>query len=186
MESANRCETVLNATLSETSQYHDTKNDDLKQLTVTFLDDEIAHHERVLERLKSARKTFDEPGFGALGKSPREASRLEEELGRPTQAIIQNLRQPSPHARLAFFPRVLHWFTVSDHLPFLRIIDQRLDRPPSDGSRLGSQRFRCLPLGRSDRWTTTQSLAVVARRQKETRGACMWSRVCLMQYGSRK
>lgn len=108
MESANRCETVLNATLSETSQYHDTKNDDLKQLTVTFLDDEIAHHERVLERLKSARKTFDEPGFGAFGKSPREASRLEEELGRPTQAMIQNLRQPSPHVRLAFFPGFLH------------------------------------------------------------------------------
>lgn len=170
MESANRCETVLNATLSETAQYHDTKNDDLKQLTVTFLDDEIAHHERVLERLKQARRTFDEPGFGALGNSPREVSRLEEELGRPTQAMVQTLRQPSPHVRLASSLLPLPVFLLLILcLPFLQISDQRLDRSPSDGSRLGPQRFRCLPLGRSDRWTTTQSLAVVARRQRDRR-----------------
>lgn len=100
MEAAGRCETVLNSTLAETQQYHDSKAADFRELTAAHLDGEIAHAEAVLARLREARKAFDSPGFETLARDgPRRPSRLDDDLAQPSHALKTDLRQPSPHVR---------------------------------------------------------------------------------------
>jgi len=50
-EVANRCETVLNVTMSELDIYHTQKNEDLRKLVSEHLDGEIQLYEQVTCRL---------------------------------------------------------------------------------------------------------------------------------------
>ncbi|KAG9313432.1 hypothetical protein JVU11DRAFT_5754 [Chiua virens] len=54
---ASRCETVLNATMSELDTYHTQKAEDFTTLTKEHLDGEIALYEQLLIRLRTARRT---------------------------------------------------------------------------------------------------------------------------------
>jgi sorting nexin-9/18/33 len=50
-----RCETVLNTTMAEMDVYHKQKGEDLKAVTVDYLDGEIMFYEQVQCRLFSCR-----------------------------------------------------------------------------------------------------------------------------------
>ncbi|KAF7344517.1 Sorting nexin lst-4 [Mycena sanguinolenta] len=82
-EMAARCETVLNTTMAEMETYHTQKNEDFSALTKEHLDGEIAFYEQVLNRLRGARRGFDEPQFTQLGAEARQASMYERELEHP-------------------------------------------------------------------------------------------------------
>ncbi|KAG6377444.1 hypothetical protein JVT61DRAFT_15249 [Boletus reticuloceps] len=93
---ASRCETVLNATMSELDTYHTQKVEDFTSLTKDHLDGEIALYEQMLTRLKAARRTLDPPHLDELGRSPRRPSRFEKDLDRSVNDI-EPLPQPCPH-----------------------------------------------------------------------------------------
>ncbi|KAJ7754502.1 hypothetical protein B0H16DRAFT_1542579 [Mycena metata] len=95
-EMAARCETVLNTTMAEMETYHTQKNEDFGALTKEHLDGEIAFYEQVLNRLRSARRNFDEPQFTQLGAESRQASMYERELEHPRLGAPL-LPQPAPH-----------------------------------------------------------------------------------------
>ncbi|KAH9478454.1 Sorting nexin-33 [Psilocybe cubensis] len=77
---AGRCETVLNTTMAEMDVYHTQKVEDLKTVATDHLDGEIAFYEQILTRLRTARKTFDDPQYTALAESPRLPSIYERDL----------------------------------------------------------------------------------------------------------
>lgn len=93
---ASRCETVLNATMSELDTYHTQKVEDFTTLTKDHLDGEIALYEQMLTRLKAARRVLDPPYLDELGRSARRPSRFEKDLDRSVNDIEQ-LPQPCPH-----------------------------------------------------------------------------------------
>ncbi|TCD62757.1 hypothetical protein EIP91_006429 [Steccherinum ochraceum] len=95
-EMAARCETVLNTTMAEIETYHTQKVEDFQTLTKGYLDDEIAFYEQILDRLKSARWTFDQPQYGHLAQAPRQPSMYERELEQP-RLNPSPLTQPCPH-----------------------------------------------------------------------------------------
>ncbi|KAJ7064910.1 hypothetical protein C8F01DRAFT_1128718 [Mycena amicta] len=95
-EMASRCETVLNTTMAEMETYHTQKIDDFSALTKEHLDGEIAFYEQVLNRLRTVRRTFDEPQLTQLGTQSRQASIYERELEHPRLASPP-LPQPAPH-----------------------------------------------------------------------------------------
>ncbi|KAJ6495280.1 hypothetical protein C8R45DRAFT_866476 [Mycena sanguinolenta] len=95
-EMAARCETVLNTTMAEMETYHTQKNEDFSALTKEHLDGEIAFYEQVLNRLRGARRGFDEPQFTHLGAEARQASMYERELEHP-RLTAAPLSQPAPH-----------------------------------------------------------------------------------------
>ncbi|KAJ7185508.1 hypothetical protein C8R46DRAFT_982143 [Mycena filopes] len=95
-EMAARCETVLNTTMAEMETYHTQKNEDFGALTKEHLDGEIAFYESVLNRLRSARRNFDEPQYTQLGAESRQASMYERELEHPRLGAAL-LPQPAPH-----------------------------------------------------------------------------------------
>ncbi|KIJ61647.1 hypothetical protein HYDPIDRAFT_31245, partial [Hydnomerulius pinastri MD-312] len=95
---AMRCETVLNATMSEMDTYHAQKVEDFTTLAKDHLDGEIALYEQILVRLKTARRAFDGPQFDELARSPRRPSRFEKDLERPLgPGDVEPLPQPCPH-----------------------------------------------------------------------------------------
>jgi sorting nexin-9/18/33 len=93
---AARCETVLNTTMAEMETYHTQKNEDFSAMTTEHLDGEIAFYEQVLNRLRGARRGFDEPTFTQLGAESRQASIYERELENP-RLTSAPLPQPAPH-----------------------------------------------------------------------------------------
>ncbi|KAG7448492.1 uncharacterized protein BT62DRAFT_992550 [Guyanagaster necrorhizus] len=93
---AARCETVLNTTMAEMETFHAQKNEDFSTLAKDHLDGEIEFYERVLHRLRTARKCFDEPQYEALAMSPRQPSIYERELENPHLGSLP-LLQPCPH-----------------------------------------------------------------------------------------
>lgn len=93
---AARCETVLNTTMAEIETYHTQKVEDFQALTKGYLDDEIAFYEQILDRLKSARWTFDQPQYSHLAQAPRQPSMYERELEQP-RLNLPPLTQPGPH-----------------------------------------------------------------------------------------
>ncbi|KAK7044602.1 SH3 and PX-domain-containing 3 [Favolaschia claudopus] len=95
-EMAARCETVLNTTMAEMETYHTQKTEDFSALTKEHLDGEIEFYEQVLNRLRSARRGFDEPQFTQLGAESRQASIYERELEHP-RLTAAPLLQPAPH-----------------------------------------------------------------------------------------
>ncbi|KAJ7359160.1 hypothetical protein DFH08DRAFT_921629 [Mycena albidolilacea] len=95
-EMAARCETVLNTTMAEMETYHTQKSEDFSALTKEHLDGEIAFYEQVLNRLRGARRGFDEPHFTQLGAESRQASMYERELEHP-RLTAAALPQPAPH-----------------------------------------------------------------------------------------
>ncbi|KAG8955111.1 hypothetical protein FRC04_009568 [Tulasnella sp. 424] len=58
---AARCETVLNTTMAEFDNYHAQKGEDFDRIAKEHLDGEIAFHEQILRRLRSARAAFEPP-----------------------------------------------------------------------------------------------------------------------------
>ncbi|KAL7413741.1 hypothetical protein BDY24DRAFT_387978 [Mrakia frigida] len=97
-EIAARCETVLNSTMAETSHYHDSKVEDFKTLTTSYLDSEIDHLTSVLSKLVSARQVFDQPTYDELSENgPRLPSRYESDLSASSSVAPRPLVQPSPH-----------------------------------------------------------------------------------------
>ncbi|KAH0826616.1 hypothetical protein J3R83DRAFT_4980 [Lanmaoa asiatica] len=93
---ASRCETVLNATMSELDTYHTQKVEDFTSLTKDHLDGEIALYEQMLTRLKVARRNLDPQHLDELGRSPRRPSRFEKDLERSVNDV-EPLPQPCPH-----------------------------------------------------------------------------------------
>ncbi|KIJ09769.1 hypothetical protein PAXINDRAFT_172368 [Paxillus involutus ATCC 200175] len=91
-----RCETVLNATMSEIDTYHTQKVEDFTTLAKGHLDGEIALYEQILTRLNTARQALDPPHFDELGRAPRRPSRFEKDLDRPVNDV-EPLPQPCPH-----------------------------------------------------------------------------------------
>jgi len=54
-----RAELVLNSLLAEIEQEHNERREDLQKLALTFLNGQIAFHERTLVKLKAARASFE-------------------------------------------------------------------------------------------------------------------------------
>ncbi|KAI9599213.1 hypothetical protein BDF19DRAFT_430456 [Syncephalis fuscata] len=75
-----RCETVYNVTLAEVDRYHDERARDFRDFAVNFLDNEIGHYEKMLEKLRQARALFDEPTYSEQAESPRQPTRFAKEL----------------------------------------------------------------------------------------------------------
>ncbi|KAF9484995.1 hypothetical protein BDN70DRAFT_871680 [Pholiota conissans] len=102
-----RCETVLNTTIAEMDVYHRQKGEDLKAVTVDYLDGEIAFYEQILTRLKTARALYNEPQYNNLASSPRLPSIYEKDLvydpsnsshsGANPHLPPRPLPQPCPH-----------------------------------------------------------------------------------------
>lgn len=93
---ASRCETVLNATMSELDTYHTQKVEDFTNLTKDHLDGEIALYEQIVTRLKTARRTLDPLHLDELGRSPRRPSQFEKDLDKSANDV-EPLPQPCPH-----------------------------------------------------------------------------------------
>ncbi|TFK82332.1 PX-domain-containing protein [Polyporus arcularius HHB13444] len=95
-DTAARCETVLNTTMAEMDTYHTQKVEDFQELAKEHLDGEIALYEQILNRLRTARKAFDQSQYDELGRNPRQASIYERELEHP-RLNPAPLSQPCPH-----------------------------------------------------------------------------------------
>ncbi|KAJ7634712.1 hypothetical protein FB45DRAFT_472573 [Roridomyces roridus] len=95
-EMAARCETVLNTTMAEMETYHTQKTEDFSTLAKEHLDGEIEFYEQVLNRLRGARRAFDEPQYTQLGAEARQPSMYERELENPRLGA-EPLLQPAPH-----------------------------------------------------------------------------------------
>ncbi|KAF8270474.1 hypothetical protein EI94DRAFT_1777873 [Lactarius quietus] len=94
-EIASRCETVLNTTIAEMETYHTQKAEDFAEIAKEHLDGEIEFYEQVLNRLRTARRTFEPPIYPRL-VSARQPSIYERELERP-RLNPDPLPQPCPH-----------------------------------------------------------------------------------------
>ncbi|PVG01410.1 PX-domain-containing protein [Serendipita vermifera] len=82
-EISNRCETVLNTTMSEFSTYHTQKQEDFEKITLDHLNSEIELYTDILERLQAAKAAFYSPQWDELAASqsgPRQPSRFEKDL----------------------------------------------------------------------------------------------------------
>ncbi|KAI0251172.1 hypothetical protein BJV78DRAFT_1282682 [Lactifluus subvellereus] len=95
-EVASRCETVLNITMAEMETYHTQKVEDFASLAKEHLDGEIEFHEQVLNRLRTARRTFEPPIYPRLTSATRQPSIYERDLERP-RLNPDPLPQPCPH-----------------------------------------------------------------------------------------
>ncbi|KAF9234262.1 hypothetical protein BU15DRAFT_90042 [Melanogaster broomeanus] len=93
---AARCETVLNATMSEVDTYHTQKVEDFTSLAKDHLDGEIELYKQLLTRLETARRALDPAKSDELGRSPRRPSRFEKDLDRLVDEV-EPLPQPCPH-----------------------------------------------------------------------------------------
>ncbi|KAF8174106.1 hypothetical protein BJ912DRAFT_1024773 [Pholiota molesta] len=95
-----RCETVLNTTMAEMDVYHKQKGEDLKAVTVDYLDGEIMFYEQILTRLKNARNLYNDPQYNELASSPRLPSIYEKDL-------VYDLSNPHSSANPHLTPRPL-------------------------------------------------------------------------------
>jgi len=95
-EIASRCETVLNTTIAEMETYHTQKADDFASIAKEHLDGEIEFYEQVLNRLRTARRTFEPPIYPRLVSASRQPSIYERDLERP-RLNPDPLPQPCPH-----------------------------------------------------------------------------------------
>ncbi|CAG8578682.1 8825_t:CDS:10 [Paraglomus brasilianum] len=74
---SSRCDTVFNVTLAEIDRIHDERVWDFKENTKQYLDGQIEFYEKILEELRQARATFDDPHYSSLSQTPRETSKYE-------------------------------------------------------------------------------------------------------------
>ncbi|KAH9174915.1 hypothetical protein EDB89DRAFT_421059 [Lactarius sanguifluus] len=95
-EIASRCETVLNTTMAEMETYHAQKVEDFASIAKEHLDGEIEFYEQVLNRLRTARRTFEPPIYPRLVSTSRQPSIYERDLERP-RLDPDPLPQPCPH-----------------------------------------------------------------------------------------
>ncbi|KAH8994475.1 hypothetical protein EDB92DRAFT_1849434 [Lactarius akahatsu] len=95
-EIASRCETVLNTTMAEMETYHAQKVEDFTSIAKEHLDGEIEFYEQVLNRLRTARRTFEPPIYPRLVSTARQPSIYERDLERP-RLDPDPLPQPCPH-----------------------------------------------------------------------------------------
>ena len=113
-EIASRCETVLNTTMAEMEIYHAQKAEDFASIAKEHLDGEIEFYEQVripppslnlnpnvfsdqvLNRLRTARRTFEPPIYPRLVSASRQPSIYERDLERP-RLNPDPLPQPCPH-----------------------------------------------------------------------------------------
>ena len=118
-EIASRCETVLNTTMAEMEIYHTQKAEDFASIAKEHLDGEIEFYEQVrmglpptlhltltfslsfaadqvLNRLRTARRTFEPPIYPRLVSASRQPSIYERDLERP-RLNPDPLPQPCPH-----------------------------------------------------------------------------------------
>ena len=73
-----KCEAVLNAGQAEIAHVHAERQQDLRSVTLGFLDGQIAFHEHALGQLKAARDNFVSPRYEELvAEGPRFPSLLE-------------------------------------------------------------------------------------------------------------
>ncbi|KAG8893567.1 hypothetical protein FRB99_001873 [Tulasnella sp. 403] len=92
-----RCETVLNATMAEFDTYHTQKGEDIDRIAKDHLDSEIAFHEQVLKRLRTAREAFNTPPDPPpSGKAPTFKAVSPRPVPTPTTSASASFPQPLP------------------------------------------------------------------------------------------
>lgn len=82
-----RAEVVLNSLMAEIEHIHNERREDLQKIAVTFLNGQIAFHERALAKLKDARNRFEVDQLEELAhQGPRLPSILEKAVIDPPKA----------------------------------------------------------------------------------------------------